>query len=177
MADTQTKTLAESYEGMLSRDWDKLLDALDRGEERLLVYSAGLDEVDSPPYTKNNVSKAFKAWRGEAWEVYVIRTGGYIDNFATRYEAKKVLEEHCSGYFPTKEDSPEPTLDEMVEVFNKWIKVDGNLKLFLDSKTGHQPSKLTGEYLDRARAIIEERFGSLGPKDIDGINWNDQYGI
>lgn len=40
MEATPTKTLAEAYDGMLSRDWDKLLDIVEGGGARLVAYTS-----------------------------------------------------------------------------------------------------------------------------------------
>lgn len=41
MEATPTKTLAEAYDGMLSRDWPKLLDIVDAGGKRIVTYTNG----------------------------------------------------------------------------------------------------------------------------------------
>jgi hypothetical protein len=47
------------------------------------------------------------------------------------------------------------SLDEMVEFFNKWIKIEGNMKLFLEAQSKQRPNPISiGKYIDRARDIV-----------------------
>ena len=47
------------------------------------------------------------------------------------------------------------SLDEMVEFFNKWIKIEGNMKLFLEAQLKQRPNPISiGKYIDRARDIV-----------------------
>jgi hypothetical protein len=59
----------------------------------------------------------------------------------------------------------ETSLDEMVEVFNKWIKIDGNLKLFLEAQAKQRPEPMSmGKYIDRATEIVNADAESMKMK-------------
>ena len=40
----ESKTLSDLYAGVLSRDWEKLLKALERGEDRVIIYTKNISE-------------------------------------------------------------------------------------------------------------------------------------
>ena len=83
----EQKKISELYAGVLSRDWEKLLKALDRGEKRVAIYG---------PYQKVCVSRRFEE------NHYDICNAIFV-GFKT-VQICGWLETECIGYFETKED-------------------------------------------------------------------------
>lgn len=67
-------------------------------------------------------------------------------------EGKEVLIPHAA---------PDFSLDEMVDFFNKWIKIDGNMKLFLEAQGKPVFSSTIGKYMDRAKEIVDSEVQAL----------------
>lgn len=93
------KTLGESYEGYLSRDWEKLLKDLDTPfAERVFIYMEM--SVDGKKYPQ-----VYRCWKGVGWKS---KKPGYAFGGNYGYWPKataiKWLEENAVGWFPTKED-------------------------------------------------------------------------
>ncbi len=74
------KTLGESYEGSLSRDWEKLMAILEAGSDRIVVAT---DMKTGSQYGMN----IREEWMG-----------------GDSYWLREYLENCCIGWFPTKED-------------------------------------------------------------------------
>ena len=83
----ESKTLSELYAGVLSRDWEKLLKALDRGEKRVTVYA---------PYENVCISRRREENHYDLCNTIFI---GFSANKIMNW-----LENNCVGYFETKED-------------------------------------------------------------------------
>lgn len=83
----ESKTLSDLYAGVLSRDWEKLLKALDRGEKRVTVYASYENVCISRRREENHYDLCNTIFIG--------------------FSANKImnwLENNCVGYFETKED-------------------------------------------------------------------------
>ena len=83
----ESKTLSELYAGVLSRDWEKLLKALERGENRVTVYA---------PYENVCISRRRDENHYDLCNTIFI---GFSANKIMNW-----LENNCVGYFETKED-------------------------------------------------------------------------
>lgn len=83
----ESKTLSELYAGVLSRDWEKLLKALERGENRVTVYA---------PYENVCISRRREENHYDLCNTIFI---GFSANKIMNW-----LENNCVGYFETKED-------------------------------------------------------------------------
>ena len=83
----ESKTLSDLYAGVLSRDWEKLLKALDRGENRVTVYA---------PYENVCISRRREENHYDLCNTIFI---GFSANKIMNW-----LENNCVGYFETKED-------------------------------------------------------------------------
>ena len=83
----ESKTLSELYAGVLSRDWEKLLKALERGEKRVTVYT---------PYENVCISRRREENHYDLCNTIFI---GFSANKIMNW-----LENNCVGYFETKED-------------------------------------------------------------------------
>lgn len=97
----EDRTLSELYAGVLSHDWEKLLKALDCGENRVLVYSRGMDDIECPAYAKQGIKVCWKMFIGEEFATYIVSPDR---EFGFRDEAIAWLEKNGLGYFETKED-------------------------------------------------------------------------
>ena len=82
----ENKTLSELYAGVLSRDWEKLLKALDRGEKRVTVYA---------PYENVCISRRREENNYDLCNTIFI---GFSANKIMNW-----LENNCVGYFETIE--------------------------------------------------------------------------
>ena len=56
---------------------------------------------------------------------------------------------------------PDFSLDEMVEFFNKWIKIEGNMRLFLEAQGKPVFSSTIGKYMDRAKEVVDSEVQAL----------------
>jgi len=83
----ESKTLSDLYAGVLSRDWEKLLKALERGENRVTVYA---------PYENVCISRRREENHYDLCNTIFI---GFSANKIMNW-----LENNCVGYFETKED-------------------------------------------------------------------------
>ena len=83
----ESKTLSDLYAGVLSRDWEKLLKALERGEKRVTVYT---------PYENVCISRRREENHYDLCNTIFI---GFSANKIMNW-----LENNCVGYFETKED-------------------------------------------------------------------------
>jgi hypothetical protein len=70
-------------------------------------------------------------------------------------EGKEVLIPHAEADF---------SIDEMVEFFNKWIKIEGNAKLFLEAQN-NRTAKSIDTYIEKAKALIGDGAANSGKSD------------
>jgi hypothetical protein len=118
----ESKTLSELYAGVLSRDWEKLLKVLERGEDRVIIYAKNISEdtegwmnkeyqqcgiifkpipiqpVWSVSGKKDDLYQLTGDDHPSGWKVtaeFLVREEDSIDWW---------LENKCIGYFETKED-------------------------------------------------------------------------
>lgn len=96
--ETTVKTLGESYEGMLSRDWEKLLGILAAGGKRVLILESAKDKRH---YTSSDV---------------------YMGPTKAAF-----LESHCVGWFPTKDDFPAPSVEPAPLEWEKREEVESDI--------------------------------------------------
>ena len=118
----ESKTLSDLYAGVLSRDWEKLLKALERGEDRLIIFKGNLSEETEGWLSKEyeRSGRIFKSipiqpvWTvtGKHGDLYQLTGDDHpsgwkvTTEFLTREEDSIDwwLENKCIGYFETKED-------------------------------------------------------------------------
>ena len=91
-----TKTLGESYEGCLSRDWEKLLTILEGGGIRAHIYVEPFMDITAERLSTSNATLL-----GPNLMNYKVMN--YVGLYS-RNKALEVLEKGCVGWFPTKED-------------------------------------------------------------------------
>lgn len=85
------KPLSEVYAGSLSRNWPKLLDALDAGEERIHIYAEN----------KYMFGKIGIATRCEEYHYHICNA----DHVSfVRQGIIDLLEKECKGFFPANDD-------------------------------------------------------------------------
>ena len=118
----ESKTLSDLYAGVLSRDWEKLLKALERGEDRVIVYTKNISE-DTDGWLNKEVERGgliFKrnpilpVWTvsGKHGDLYQLTGDGHPSGWkvTTEFLVREEdsidwwLENKCIGYFETKED-------------------------------------------------------------------------
>ena len=97
------KTLAESYDGMLSRDWDKLLEIIESGEERVVMWAfeAGGHGPFHFPVTARPRLGEDGSFIG--YDIHVFDE--------SRGRTKDRLDQEFLGWFPTKEDGVTPAVE------------------------------------------------------------------
>lgn len=96
-----TKTLAESYEGCLSRDWEKLLDILESGGRRVFIQAPYHDYPAKEAREITQVGIAYCQCENGKHVNYHI--DGWIP-ILERGIIIKSIEKSVIGWFPTKED-------------------------------------------------------------------------
>lgn len=108
------------------------------------------------PYVVAGVSSRTRggSWLDKAIIVYPTAEAALAANPLKVYdlEGKEVLIPHAA---------PDFSLDEMVDFFNKWIKIEGNMKLFLEAQGKPVFSSTIGKYMDRAKEIVDSEVQSL----------------
>ena len=118
----ESKTLSDLYAGVLSRDWEKLLKALERGEDRLIIFKGNLSEETEGWLSKEyeRSGRIFKSipiqpvWTvtGKHGDLYQLTGDGHPSGWkvTTEFLVREEdsidwwLENKCIGYFETKED-------------------------------------------------------------------------
>ena len=118
----ESKTLSDLYAGVLSRDWEKLLKALERGEDRLIIFKGNLSEETEGWLSKEyeRSGRIFKSipiqpvWTvtGKHGDLYQLTGDDHPSGWkvTTEFLVREEdsidwwLENKCIGYFETKED-------------------------------------------------------------------------
>jgi len=106
----ESKTLSELYAGVLSRDWEKLLKALERGEKRAIVYQMNISEetggvlsfVTERIGVISQPDPIFPIWHVAGKVDALYRISGWHENDPNNIDLW--LENRAIGYFETKED-------------------------------------------------------------------------
>jgi hypothetical protein len=106
----ESKTLSELYAGVLSRDWEKLLKALDRGEKRAIVYQMNISEetggvlsfVTERIGVISQPDPIFPIWHVMGKVDALYRISGWHENDPNNIDLW--LKNRAIGYFETKED-------------------------------------------------------------------------
>ena len=108
------------------------------------------------PYVVAGVSSRTRggSWLDKAIIVYPTAEAALAANPLKVYdlEGKEVLISRAE---------PDFSLDEMVDFFNKWIKIEGNMKLFLEAQGKPVFSSTIGKYMDRAKEIVDSEVQAL----------------
>lgn len=89
------RPLSEVYAGQLSRDWAKLLDALEAGETRVIVHTKQVDE-----FTYQAVSECKCMIYEDRVVAYDFPFGGCFK----RADALKAIDKNAIGFFPTNDE-------------------------------------------------------------------------
>ena len=118
----ESKTLSDLYAGVLSRDWEKLLKARERGEDRLIIFKGNLSEETEGWLSKEyeRSGRIFKSipiqpvWTvtGKHGDLYQLTGDDHPSGWkvTTEFLVREEdsidwwLENKCIGYFETKED-------------------------------------------------------------------------